>query len=485
MMPRGLAVLFFTELWERFSYYGMRALLILFMVAPVAAGGLGMGVGRAAQIYGNYTMAVYLLAIPGGFIADRFLGAHAAVLTGGLIVASGHFALALSIYSPVLFYAGLILVVLGTGLIKPNITTMVGSLFAPGDPRRDAGFSIFHMGINLGSWLAPIVTGFLAQSASFKRVLQGWGFDPNHSWHWGFGAAGVGMLLGLLNYVLKRRTLEGLGGPPPAEARGKGVWLHAGLVLAGCAVVVAIAFVSDIQGLEWLRGFFLLAPAVAVALLIRKGDIQSGHLAAIGIFAIVSMIFWTVCEQAGSTVVLFGDRYTRTELFGWDFPSAWFQSLNPFFIVLLAPVFAWLWPRLGSREPSTPIKFFIGLVFLALSMLLMIPAAMLTIEGKISPLWIVGLFLLQTLGELCIAPIGQSVTTKLASPRIVGLAMGFWLLSLSWGNKLAGAIASIFGETDAEGRAGFFLSQAAFVGVCLLLLIATVPLLRRLMAPVR
>jgi POT family proton-dependent oligopeptide transporter len=478
--PPGLATLFFTELWERFSYYGMRALLALFVVAPLPAGGLGLSTVDAARIYGNYTMAVYMLSIPGGFIADRYLGAHRAVLAGGTIIAAGHFSLA--IHSPVAFYIGLALVALGTGLFKPNISAMVGALYRPGDERRDAGFSIFYMGINIGGFVAPLVTGFLAQSALFKGWLADMGFDPALSWHWGFGAAGVGMTLGLILYVLQGRRLKEVGGAPEvAEA----TWGTSLLVLAGTLAVMVLTMASDAPQLQWTRALFVLVPVAVIAWFATKGDLDGKRIAAIFVFFIAAMIFWAIFEQAGLTIALFADQLTRAEIGGLPFPSAWFQSLNPLFVILLAPLFAWGWVRLGPSQPSSPVKFVLGLAFLGLSFLLMVPAALLTAEGRVSPLWLVGLFFLQTVGELFLSPVGLSTMTKLAPARLVGLMLGVWFLGAAWGNKLAGILGSGFTATDASGLALFFLQQAAMVGVATLLLLALVPWVKRLMGGVR
>jgi POT family proton-dependent oligopeptide transporter len=478
--PPGLGTLFLTELWERFSYYGMRALLTLFVVAPAATGGLGLSTVEAARIYGNYTMAVYMLSIPGGFIADRYLGAHRAVLIGGIIIACGHFTLA--VHSLTAFYLGLTLIAIGTGLFKPNISAMVGALYGPGDERRDAGFCIFYMGINIGGLVAPLVTGFLAQSALFKGWLVAWGFDPALSWHWGFGAAGVGMTLGLIAYLLHSGRMARVGCAPERPLVS---WKAVLLVIAGTLAVMALTMLSDTAGFEWLRAMFLAVPLAAIAWLATRGDLDATRIAAVFVFFIAAMIFWAIFEQAGLTIALFADRLTANELAGLTIPSAWFQSLNPLFVILLAPLFAWVWVRLGPAQPSSPMKFVLGLAFLGLSFLLMVPAAMLTAEGRVSPLWLVGLFLLQTVGELFLSPVGLSTMTKLAPARLVGLMLGVWFLGAAWGNKLAGVLGEGFTSTDATGLAWFFAQQAALVGIATLALLALVPWVKRLMGGVR
>ena len=487
----------------------MRALLTLFMVAPAAAGGLGFDTKRAGIIYGTYAMSVYMLSIPGGFLADNFLGARRSVLIGGIIIACGHFTLALR--SEITFFFGLILIALGTGMLKPNISTMVGSLYEPGDARRDAGFSIFYTGINIGAFAAPLVTGWLAQSDQFKRLLEGWGLDPLHSWHWGFAAAGVGMVFGLVVYVLTGKRIAHVGNPPANDASRP--WGKLALVLAGATALFVLVRISDMSGgivaqgwkmivvqdflvaegnfdqvlfkFEWIRFSFILVPIMAIAWFGARASFDSKRIAAVLIFALVALVFWAIFEQAGSTISLFGDQLTRTEIFGWQFPSSWFQSVNSLFVMTLAPVFALLWVKLGDRQPSSPTKFVLGLIFLGLSFLLMVPAAKLTVEGKVSPLWIVGLFFLQTVGELCLSPVGLSTMTKLAPPKLLGLVMGIWSLAAALGNKLAGVMAGGFTATDGHALAKGFLTQALWVGGATVALIACIPWLKRLMGGVK
>ena len=480
--PRGLYPLFFTELWERFSYYGMRALLTLFMVAPVAAGGLGYDNRRAGMIYGTYAMSVYMLSIPGGFLADNFLGARRSVLVGGIIIACGHFTLALK--SETTFFLGLILIAVGTGMLKPNISTMVGSLYEQGDTRRDAGFSIFYTGINIGAFSAPLITGWLAQSDQFKTMLQGWGLDPAHSWHWGFAAAGVGMTIGLIVYVVTGKRLAHVGLPPVNT--GPRPWGKLALVLAGSVALFALVRLSDTnERFEWMRYGYVVLPVLLIVWFGFRASFDAKRIAAVLIFSLAALIFWAVFEQAGSTIALFGDQLTRTEIFGYAFPSAWFQSVNSLFVMMLAPMFAVLWIKLGDRQPSSPTKFVLGMVFLGLSFLLMVPAARLTVEGKVSPLWIVGLFFLQTVGELLLSPVGLSTMTKLAPAKLLGFVMGIWFLAAALGNKMAGVLAGEFTSTDGHALADFFLKQALWVGIATLALLACVPWLKRLMGGVK
>ena len=491
--PPGLAALFMTELWERFSYYGMRALLVLYMTAPGLSGGYGLATSDAARIYGNYTMAVYLLAIPGGFIADAYLGAHRAVLIGGLMIACGHYAMA--VHSAATFYLGLVLIALGTGLFKPSISAMVGALYPTADRTRsgtspadqpdalrDAGFSIFYMGINIGAFIAPLVTGFLAQSGWFKAWLAARGFDPALSWHWGFGAAGVGMTVAIVSYLMRRDSLAGIGDRPVVA---DGAAQRAGLVGVGTLGLLVLGLASDAPGFGFVRAAFLLAPIAAIAWFARRPGVNSQQIAAVFVFFIASMVFWAIFEQAGLSIALFADRLTANSVVGFAFPSAWFQALNPLFVIALAPVMAWAWVRLGAHQPSAPVKFALGLALLGTSFVLMVPAALLTAAGKVSPLWLVGLFLLQTIGELCLSPVGLSTMTKLAPPGHAGLMLGIWFLASAWGNKLAGVIGAEFNAEQPRELAWFFLRQALLVAVATAILIALVPWIKRLMGDAR
>jgi POT family proton-dependent oligopeptide transporter len=478
--PAGLARLFLTEMWERFSYYGMRALLVLYMTAPATAGGLGFGNAEAARTYGTYTMAVYLLAIPGGFLADSLLGARRAVLVGGVMITCGHFSLAVP--SLATFFLGLVLIALGTGLFKPSISALVGALYASGDDRRDAGFSIFYMGINLGAFFSPLVTGFLAQSQAFKAALASAGVDPAMSWHWGFAAAGVGMMLALASFMVRPGSLKDIGGRPD---RVLGAARHAALVAAGTAVLFLVVVLSDVPGFTWLRALFVLAPAAAIAWFARRPEVDARRVAAIFVFFLASMVFWAIFEQAGLSIALFADRLTHNEVAGFAIPSAWYQSLNPLFVILFAPVLAALWIRLGARQPSAPIKFVLGLALLSASLLLMVPAAAAAVAGKVSPWWLVGLFLLQTLGELCLSPVGLSTMTKLAPERQAGLVMGIWFLAGAWGSKLAGVLGEGFTPEEPAALVRFFAEQAVMVAVATVVLWALVPWVRRLMGGLR
>ena len=475
--PKGLSNLFFAEMWERFSYYGMRAILMVFMVSSVDQGGLGWSQDQAAWVYGNYTMTCYLLCILGGFIADNFVGARRAVLVGGIIITAGHYTLALD--SVPTFFAGLALVAIGTGLLKPSISTLVGALYAPEDRRRDAGFSIFYMGINLGAFASPLITGWLAQSDTFRTMLKEWGLDPLGCWHWGFGAAALGMTAGMLVYVRRLNWLGKAGAPPPpAEPRP---WGQLGLIAGGTfTLLILIGNAEAWPWAPWAVGAVAVAKIAHLTSLLRPSE--RPRMGAILVFFASAVAFWALFEQAGSTLALFAEELTRNEIAGAAFPSSWFQSANALFVLLLAPAFAWLWVRLGRLEPSVPAKFSLGLLFLGLSFLLMVPAAEATAGGRISPLWLISVYFLQTLGEMCLSPVGLSTMTRLAPARLTGMVMGVWFLAGAVGNKLAGSLAAGYTGTDPARLADFFLRQAGAVGILTLAVAAASPWVRRLMA---
>jgi proton-dependent oligopeptide transporter, POT family len=457
--PAGLSTLFFTEMWERFSFYGMRAILLLFMTAAVAEGGLGWEDAKAGPIYGLYTAMVYLTALPGGWIADRLIGQRRAVLVGGILIALGH--VSLTFHAMPTFYLGLFLIVCGTGLLKPNISTMVGSLYTPEDKRRDAGFSLFYMGINLGAFASPLVCGFLAQSTQFRGFLARLGLNPANSWHWGFGAAAVGMTLGLVQYLLGSRRLGRAGLEPAAETAEERAKDRRSLLIGTAAVVGLIALLALLRLSGILSftaddvanyfGYALLAvPIVYFTYLFTRpwGPEEKKHLWAIFFFFLFATLFWSAFEQAGSTLNLFAERFTNNEVFGFDYPASWYQSINSAFLWILAPVFAWLWIALGRRrrEPTSPTKFTYGLFFVGVGFLVMVGAALSSGSGqtRVSPMWLLMVYLLHTIGELCLSPVGLSTMTKLAPARIVGQMMGVWFLASSMGNFIGGQVAGVF-----------------------------------------
>ncbi|HEX7830120.1 MAG TPA: peptide MFS transporter [Thermoanaerobaculia bacterium] len=424
--PRGLATLFFTEMWERFSYYGMRALLVLYMVGSTQQPGLNFSTAKATQIYGLYTMLVYLSGIPGGFIADRFIGHYRAVLFGGVIIAAGHFSMA--IQGLPFFYLGLGLIVIGTGLLKPNVSTMVGTLYRREDPRRDAGFSIFYMGINTGAFVAPLICGWLGQK---------------YNWHWGFAAAGFGMVIGLIQYVYGKHHLTPVSENEPTP------------LTAAANVQAEAPSNAKFTSSDWAR------------------------IGAICILTLFALLFWAGFEQAGSSLTLFADRATQLTIGTFSYPSSWFQSVEPMFVIMFSPIFAIIWLALARRkkEPSSPAKFTLGLFFLSLSFLLIVPAARIFEASgqRVSPMWLVGLYFLQMVGELCLSPVGLSMVTKLSPPKVVGLMMGVWFFATAMGNYVAGWVAGFL-----QDRTYSSVFQIAFLN----LIIATV-ILALLIVPIK
>ena len=474
--PRGLYTLFFTEMWERLSFYGMRALLVLFMVDQVATGGLGLTDQTATAIYGIYTAGVYLAALPGGWIADRLLGAQRAILFGGLLIAAGHFVLGVPAQRT--FYLGLVLVVLGTGLLKPNISALVGQLYPEGGARRDAGFTVFYMGINLGAALGPLVCSSLGEKIN---------------WHYGFAAAGVGMVLGLVQFHLTRHHLGGVGLSPSAGSKGTLVeWL---ILAAGILALVALKAAALAGWLRldpvWLAGsmtWLIVAMAVgyfAWALgLAGLSGVERRRVAVIGVLFVASAMFWAGFEQAGSSLNLFAERHTlRTlTLVTFEVPAGWFQSLNAVFVIGLAPVVAALWLALAKaqRSPSLAAKVAWGLLLLALGFLVAAIAARQALASqRVWPTWLVATYLLHTLGELCLSPVGLSAVTKLSPPRLVGQMMGIWFLATSLGNLLAGLVAgNVSGENVAAMPGRFFQIVLTAGGAGLLLLLLARPIRR-------
>jgi POT family proton-dependent oligopeptide transporter len=489
--PRGLGLLFMTEMWERFSYYGMRAILVLYLV-----NGLRWDTARAAGLYGTYTMLVYLTPVVGGYLADRLMGTRHALILGGAVIAAGHFALAF--HGMPMFYTGLALIIVGTGLFKPNASTMCGQMYREGDPRRDSGFTIFYMGVNAGAFLGPLLCGFLAQSDRF-------------GWHWGFAAAGVGMVLGLAAYLWGRdRYLPGIGVRPSRAAPGRPAHASRGdrrLLLDGAGGAAAGAIVASLLGGATALGLAMgmtVGAAIAMTVLGSRGE-ERRRVIALFLVSFFVIFFWAAYEQAGSSMNLFADRHTDLDLAGFQMPSSWFQSLNPALILIGAPLFAALWGALGrgGKEPSTPMKMVLGLVLLGVGFLVLAAGGRRADAGVlVSPLWLAAAYFFQTLGELCLSPVGLSYVTKVAPARFAALLMGAYFLANAAANKIAGALAAYTptpGETHASGAGGiggflqrvsatnsgffsiFVVSSFAAAGIMLLF----VPLLKRLTSSVQ
>ena len=471
--PRGLSTLFFTEMWERFSYYGMRAILVLFMTDAVATGGMGMDDVTATATYGLYTAGVYVLALPGGWVADRILGLRRSVFWGGVVIAAGHFTLAIP--SSVAFYLGLSLIVIGTGLLKPNVSAIVGELYPEGGGRRDAAFSVFYMGINVGAFLGPLVCGYLAESVN---------------WHLGFSAAGVGMTLGLVQYSYGRKYLVGAGELSPermtsaARAAARRSLNSALLAVAGLVSILgALASIGAIR--MTLVGFVdstgLLIASIAggflfyVVLFGQLTSIEKKRVGVIAVCFLAAACFWSGFEQAGSSMNLFAERLTDRVINGWEMPAAWLQSVNSTFIILLAPVFSAIWLWLGSRNPSIVVKMAFGLVFVGLGFGVLAWGSMhATPQTPVSPSWLVATFFFHTVGELCLSPIGLSGITKLSPQRYLGQMMGIWFMALALGNLIAGRVAGLIASLPLPQLFGAVMLFS--VGVGLVLLMSAKPL---------
>ncbi len=447
--PRGLSTLFFTEMWERFSFYGLRPLLILFMSAALMDGGFGFERPQAGAIVGIYAASVYLFSLPGGWIADRWLGLRRAVMYGAVLIALGHLSIGIASFANARlpFFLGLILIVLGTGLLKPNISATVGDLYADKGARRDAGFSIFYMGINTGAFLGQLVTGTLGEK---------------FGWHWGFGAAGVGMLVGVLYFRWRAPlTLGPIGTEPskdadPAkqDAQVRTIKIAIGAFFAVLFAVIVAAATGMVtlnpQSIGEKMTVVLVGVGIAYfAYIFIAGGLTRDEMKRMGVVVLLfifSAIFWGAFEQAPTSLNLFANDFTDRNIGGFEMPATWFQSINSAFIILLAPVFAILWVWLAKRgmDFSSPTKFTLGLAFTAVGFLLMIFAAKAVVASggslKVSPWWLVASYFFQSVGELCISPVGLSSMTKLAPRKFVGQMMGVWFLATSVGNLVAGLI---------------------------------------------
>ena len=444
--PKGLSTLFFTEMWERFSYYGMRAILLLYMVAPLQDGGMNLTTETGGAIYGLYTMSVYLLALPGGWLADKFFGLRKSVFYGGCIIAAGHFCMAIPLTQT--FFLGLLLIVLGTGLLKPNISSMVGELYPSSDQaKRDSGFTLFYAGINLGAALAPLITGYLGEKVN---------------WHYGFGAAGIGMVLGLIQYKLTEKNLGDAGlrtatdGPrdPAYDQRiSKGLWIT-GIMLAA---LLLLLFTHTISVDPLIAGKILgyIIPVSAVVyfiyiLLFQALDKEERKkVIAIAIFFLATGVFYAGYEQQGSSLNLFAENHTNMFIGNFEMPAAWMQTVPPVAVLVFSMVFAWLWIWLDKRRmnPSTPVKLSLGLLFMGLGYAVMMGASLVVIGGdKPLPTWLVLTYVLHTFGEICLYPVGLSAVTKLAPRKLAGQLMGVFFIALAYGNLIAGLFSGQFDE---------------------------------------
>lgn len=474
--PRGLYVLFFAEMWERFSYYGMRAILLLFLLDNVR-GGIGLDAAEGAAIYGLYTASVYLLSLPGGWLADNYLGQKKAIWYGGIIIMLGHIVLAVP-GGNAIFFLGLVTVALGTGLLKPNISSVVGELYPEGGARRDAAFSIFYMGINLGSVLGITIVGYLGQKVN---------------WHMGFGAAAIGMLIGLIVFHFgSRKYLKGLGEVPAvkiataeSEAKsGSDKKLGYGLVALLVVFLSVMQLTGTIdmttaQGLAQGAGVIIVSVSLFYFLyiLIAGGltPVEKKRVLVLIVFFLAAAIFWSGFEQAGSSLQIFAERNTQRTFGGWEMPSSWFQNFNGTFILIFAPVMASLWIFLSSKgiNPSTPVKFAIALLLVGAGFFIMEMASKVAVTGELaSPLFLTFTYMVHTIGELCLSPVGLSTYTKLAPKRYVSQLMGIWFVAASLGNLIAGLFAGNFDEENVQQMPALFQQVTLFsMGFGLLLLI--------------
>ena len=558
--PRGLATLFFTEMWERFSYYGMRAFLILFMVASVdgANPGLGFGDAMSGALFGLYTSMVYLLTLPGGWVADNLWGQRKAVFRGGVIIAIGHFTLAAPLVgAPEVgsFFLGLLFIVLGTGLLKPNVSTMVGDLYpqlsddATDQERktwsanRDAAFSIFYMGINIGAMLGPFICSTLGEGISWSFI----GLEIEGNWHWGFSAAGFGMVLGLIQYRMGDKYLGEAGlfksdaPEDEIERRGRNFYLSAGAVAAVTAFVIFLLvtdvlgmtivdfatwiaygivllsilfFAYLISGVRWATPLLILFAVLCAVLVPRMGIIggQWATAGTLGTFVVMCVgllaaqgsqvttdqkrlmviywlfllaaVFWAGFEQAGSSMNLFAENDTNRVLFGWEINTTWLQNVNPFFVVVLAPVFGSLWTWLAHRDrnPSTPRKFALGLIALAAGMFVLAWGASYATDGtRVSMAWLVVTYFLFTCGELALSPIGLSAMTKLAPRGRLGQMMGIWFIASALGSLVAGLVAA---QLETLPAVTIFAYTAIFAGATGLLGLLISPSVNKMMGQV-
>jgi POT family proton-dependent oligopeptide transporter len=480
--PRGLSTLFFTEMWERFSYYGIRPLLVLYMTAALGSGGFGFSRDAASSIVGIYASSVYLASLPGGWIADRWLGLRRAIWWGGVFIALGHLCIALSaLFARSSFFVGLILIVIGTGLLKPNISATVGDLYPEGGARRDSGFSIFYMGINLGAVIAPFFTGALGE-----RV----------GWHWGFGAAGAGMVAGLITYRLRAdRTLGPIGVLPSAgpeeQKRIRAISLGA-LALVGVIVVLGMLGVSTLDPVALAQRMTIIIVGIALAYFLylfffaglTRDEIK--RTVVILVLFVFASVFWSAYEQAPTSLNLFARDFTNRRVFGWEMPILWLQSATPFFVIVLSPVFAAIWIALGRRNInlSTPAKFSFALFCAGLSFVIMYFATNRVIAGggvgvRVAIGWLLLTYFLQVCGELALSPVGLSSTTKLAPPRFVGQMMGVWFMSIALGNLVAGLIGGHVDPEKLNEMPALFqhTAQTMFIAAALLALLV-VPMRR-------
>jgi len=506
--PSGLWVLVFTETWERFSHYGMRAILILYLTLPTATGALGLDKPRAAAIFGGYLLSIYLFSLSGGQIADRFLGAKRTILLGGSFIAAGQ--LLLQLRSQGGLVASLMLISIGTCLMKPNVSASVGRLFTKEDPRRDGAFTYEYMGINIGAFIAPLICAFMAENPRFISFLSSIGLATESGWSWAFGISAAGMLLGLLNFVLRRKLLRDVSLPEgQSEPAPRGVWFVAILVpallalawmvissptwqvqlLVGAAASAAAMFVVQIL---INRGLVPTRAQIAPAAVTESAPVEDHRLAkedwtrlgVVGMMLCFSMTFWFVFQQAGSSLTLFAEEYTQRVVGSFTIPAGWFQSVNAVLIVVLGPIFAWIWTRRSGKWPSSPVKFALALIFASAGFFLLVPASQIAqaIPGQITKVsvgWLGGVYLLHTIGELCLSPVGLSYVSRIAPKHLSSQLMGAWFFATGIGSYLAGKAAGFMDQVPLYQLFGFCALVALVAALILWLFVS--PIIRRLM----
>jgi POT family proton-dependent oligopeptide transporter len=473
--PRGLATLFFTEMWERFTYYGMRAILILFMVTAASGGGLGMDDRSASSVYGLFVAGSYLFSPVGGWIADRLVGGQRAVVAGGGFILLGNGMMALA--TPQVFFLGLAAIAVGVGLLKPNVSALVANLYPEGGSRRDAGFSLFYMGINVGALLGALLVPLCA---------------ARFGWHAGFALPAAGMLVGLTQFVLTRRHLSPVDLGVPVNSRTAAWWPVIALALAGLAVpalLVSGTLTFDAAAVgrasSWLIGLLALGYFVHLIFFAGLTAVERRRAYAMLALFVASTVYYAGIEQTGTSLTLFADRYTDRRIFGWEMPAGILQGVSSIFIILFAPLFSALWIALGRRgqDPSTPVKFATGLILMGLGFLVMYFASLQVLGGNpVSPAWLVLCYLVQMWGDLCLAPVGLSSMTKLAAPRFVGQVMGMWFLSIALGNNLAGQLATEYDAGNLATLPALFLKIFGWGAVAGAIMLALKAPLKRLMA---
>jgi POT family proton-dependent oligopeptide transporter len=472
--PRGLATLFLTEMWERFTYYGMRAILILFLVGAVGEGGLGIDDRTASSIYGLYIAATYVLAVPGGWVADRLIGPQRAVIVGGVLIVIGNALLTLGDVRA--FFLGLIVIVLGVGLLKPNISALVAQLYPEGGSRRDAGFSVFYMGISVGALSGSLLVAVCA---------------AHFGWRWAFALPVIGMLFGLGQFLFTRKWLAASGPDVERHPRAR-AWLPVVVFLAALALVTALAMSGRLvidpavvsTAASWVMALFAAAYFIYLLGFAGLKSEERRRVYVMIALMIAYAVFFAGFEQGGASLNLFAERYTDRNVFGWNMPAGVLQGTTALVTIVFAPVFAALWLYLGRRgkDLSAPAKFAAGLALLGLGFVVMVFASRYVLTGqRVRPTWLLAAYFLQECGDLCLSPVGLSSMTKLAPPRFVGQIMGVWFFALAIGNNLAGQLSREYDASNLASLPALFLKISAWGLIGAVIMLILTPRLKRLM----